>query len=76
VTFVSKRRIVVLALILVAAIVIGIVFGFLAGIAVVVGVASVVLFGLGTATGGMLPYKIGQNYGRERFGSEDDRSDR
>ena len=66
------RRLIAALVVLAAAIAVGIAFGYLAGIAVALGAATVLLLTLGTSAGIELDQRAGENWGRGRWGSEKD----
>jgi hypothetical protein len=70
----SHRRLIAALVVLAAAIAVGIAFGYLAGIAVALGAATILLLALGTSAGIEVDQRIGENWGRGRWGSEKDDS--
>jgi hypothetical protein len=70
----GHRRLIAALVVLAAAIVVGIAFGYLAGIAVALGAATILLLTFGTSAGLELDRRFGENLGRGRWGSENDDS--
>jgi ribose/xylose/arabinose/galactoside ABC-type transport system permease subunit len=68
------RRLIAALVVLAAALAVGIAFGYLAGIAVALGAATILLLTLGTSAGIVVDQRIGENLGRGRWGSENDDS--
>jgi hypothetical protein len=70
------RRLIAALVVLAVAIAVGIAFGYLAGIAVVLVGITIVLLVVGTAAGMDAEIGMGENWGRGRWGSENDDSRR
>lgn len=71
-SFISKRRLIVIGTTGALAIIFGVGFGWLAGVAVVLAVATVLLLVLGIGFGLDTDVQMGRAWGREVFGSEAD----
>jgi hypothetical protein len=70
----SHRRLIAALVVLAAAIAVGIAFGYLAGIAVALGATTILLLALGPSAGIKVDQQFGENWWRERWGSENDGS--
>ena len=69
----TRMRWVGVGAILVVAIIVGVVFGFLAGVAVVLGVVTLLLFTSPLLARGLFDYNPFRVQGEERFGSDADK---
>jgi hypothetical protein len=71
--FVSKRRRIVGSVVLGLAVVVGVLYGYLAGVAVViVAVMSLMVVYMRSHTDVMTGQRAGEEWGRKRFGSDED----
>jgi hypothetical protein len=75
-SFRSRRRLIAALAVLVVAVVVGIAYGYLAGIAVALVAITILLLVVGSAAGMDAEIGMGENWGRGRWGSEDDDSRR
>jgi thiamine transporter ThiT len=71
--FVSKRRLIVVGVVLGLATVVGILFGYLAGVAVALAAVTIPLLVFGLRFGFEDEVKKGEEWGRKRFGPDEDR---
>jgi hypothetical protein len=70
------KRLVFVAIVLVAAIIVCVVFGWLAGVAVVLAAITIPLLVKGAGAGLDIDIGMGRNWGRDVFGSDDDDRER
>jgi hypothetical protein len=70
-SFVSKRRLIVIGMTGALAIIVGVVFSWLSGVAVVLAVVTVLLLRLGARFGLDTNVRMGRAWGRDVFGSDE-----
>jgi hypothetical protein len=70
--FVSRRRVIAVGVVLGLAIVVGVLFGYLAGVAVVLAAITIPMLLFGPLLGVDAEARAARKLGRNRFGSDED----